>query len=91
MHVSAADAPVVVEYASAPQTTQVLASEAPCVVENVPTPQFVQLLAVEAPVVTRYVPAPQSVHATEPMASLYPPAAHAEQFPPSGPVYPAWH
>ena len=88
---SAAEAPVVGEYVFGPQSTQVLASEAPCIVENVPARQFVQLLAVEAPVVTRYMPVPQSVHATEPMASLYFPAAHAEQFPPSGPVYPAWH
>ena len=91
MHVSAAEAPIVVEYVLAPQSTQVLASDAPGVGEYVPAPQFVQVLAKEAPVVTRNLPASQSVHATEPMSSLYVPAAHAEQFPPSAPVYPAWH
>jgi hypothetical protein len=89
--VSAADAPAVAEYVSAPHSAQVPVSEAPGAVENVPARQFVQVLAAEAPVVTRYVPAPQSVHATEPTASLYFPAAHASQPPPSGPVYPAWH
>jgi hypothetical protein len=41
-------------------------------------------------VLARYLPAPQSVHATEPMASLYLPAAHAAHVPPSAPVYPGW-
>ena len=91
VHMSAAEAPVVAEYVLAPQSTQVLASDAPGVGEYVPAPQFVQVLATEAPVVPRNLPAPQSVHVAEPMASLYFPTAHAEQFPPSAPVYPAWH
>jgi hypothetical protein len=38
--------------------------------------------------VAEYVPAPQSVHSEEPVSLLYFPAMHAEQTPPSGPVYP---
>ena len=37
-----------------------------------------------APVVGKYFPAAQSVHAAEPLAILYLPAAHAVQTPPSG-------
>ena len=42
----------------------------------------------EAPVVVRYLPAPQSVHATDPLNSLYFPAPHATHVPPSSPVNP---
>ena len=41
-----------------------------------------------APRVPEYVPAPQSMHAAEPVAALYFPAAHAMHVPPSGPVCP---
>jgi hypothetical protein len=36
-----------------------------------------------------YVPAPQLMHATLPLVFLKVPAAHGEQVPPFGPVYPA--
>ena len=45
----------------------------------------------EAARVAEYVPAPQSVHSAEPMPLLYVPATHAEQDPPSGPVFPGSH
>jgi len=38
--------------------------------------------------VAKYVPGPQSMHSEEPVALLYFPEMHAEQTPPSGPVYP---
>jgi hypothetical protein len=41
VHVSPAEAPVVVEYVFAPQSTQVLAAEAPFVVRYLPSPQLV--------------------------------------------------
>ena len=56
-----------------------------------------QVLAAVAPTVAEYVLAPQSVHAAEPVAVLYLPAAHAvhaslvQDAPPSGPVYPMLH
>jgi hypothetical protein len=43
---------------------------------------------VAAPTVPEYVFVPQSVHAALPLVVLYLPAAHAEQGPRSGPVYP---
>jgi hypothetical protein len=89
--VSAAEAPVVVEYVSAPQSTQELAATAPVVVRYLPTPQTTHELAIVAPAVVRYLPAPQSVHLTEPIASLYVPARHAEHASPPAPVYPALH
>ena len=91
MHVSAVEAPGVVEYVLAPQSMQVPVIEAPAVMEYFPEAQFVQVLATEAPVVTRYLPAPQSVHPTEPISSLYFPASHAVHVPPLPPVYPALH
>ena len=81
-------APVVVRYVPALQFTQELATVAPVVVRNLPAPQFTQELPTIAPVVVRNLPAPQSVHETEPVTSLYFPAAHAEHVPPSGPVNP---
>jgi hypothetical protein len=53
-----------------------------------PATQLVQVLAKAAPVAAEYLPAPQPVHAAEPMSVLYVPATHAEQEPPSDPVYP---
>jgi hypothetical protein len=47
---------------------------------------FVQLLA---PVTPEYVPAGQDTHALAPVTFLYWPTAHAEHWPPFGPVYPA--
>jgi hypothetical protein len=43
------------------------------------------VVATVAPTVVEYVPAPQSVHAAEPVAILYFPAAHAVH------VFPAGH
>jgi hypothetical protein len=42
-----------------------------------------------APLAAEYVPAPQSVHAADPVVTLYFPATHAAHGPPSGPVDPA--
>ena len=42
----------------------------------------------ESPELAAYVPAPQALHAPEPVAFLYCPAAHAPHAPPSGPVCP---
>jgi hypothetical protein len=36
-------------------------------------------------------PSGQAMHSAEPVAALYVPASHAEQGPPSGPLYPALH
>ena len=41
--------------------------------------------------VVEYVPDPQSVHAAEPVTSLYFPAAQGVHVLPAGPVYPASH
>ena len=45
--------------------------------------------ALVAPVAAEYVPAPQSVHAADPVDTLYFPASHAVHVPPTGPVDPA--
>jgi hypothetical protein len=50
-----------------------------------------QLSSAVAPVAVEYMLTPQSVHATEPVAVLYFPAAHAVHVPPLGPVYPTLH
>jgi hypothetical protein len=42
-----------------------------------------------AAIVVEYVFSGQLVHAALPVAPLYVPAAHAEQSPPFGPVYPS--
>ena len=44
-----------------------------------------------APAVLEYFPRVQAVHSAEPSTSLYLPATHARQGPPSCPVYPALH
>ena len=54
--------------------------------EFVPGRQPIHVVTAVAAVVAEYFPAAQSVHAAEPVTSLYVPAAHAEQTPPSGPV-----
>lgn len=51
--------------------------------------QVSQVIDVTAAVTAEYFPAAQLLHAALPLAILYVPAAHAEQVPPSGPVYPA--
>jgi hypothetical protein len=51
--------------------------------------QETQVAAAVAADEAEYVPTPQDVHPTLPVAILYVPAAHGEQTPPSGPVYPA--
>ena len=55
-----------------------------------PAGQVRHVVATVAARFEEYVPGPQSVHATEPVALLYFPVAHAEHMP-SGPVYPALH
>jgi hypothetical protein len=51
-------------------------------------PQDTQVLATVAPTVAEYVLASQLVHAAEPVAVLYLPAAHAVHVPPLGPANP---
>ena len=91
MHVSAVEAPAVVEYVLASQSMQKLEIKAPATVEYLPATQSMQELARKTPVSVRYLPAPHLVHSPEPRVSLYLPAAHAEHAPPSAPVYPTWH
>ena len=86
LHVSAAEAPIVVEYVLAPQPSQVVSAEAPSVEEYVPAPQSTQAPCVVAPVFTRYLPAPQSTHAEAPGILLYFPSAHTEHSTPSAPM-----
>ncbi len=50
--------------------------------------QVKQSVTADAAVFVEYVPDPQSVHAAEPVATLYFPATHAMHAPPSGPVKP---
>jgi hypothetical protein len=88
VHVPAPVAPTTAEYELAPQSMHVLAKEAPTVVEYLPAPQSTQELAAVAPVVIRYLPAPQSMHASDPVTTLYFPAAQAVQVPPFAPVNP---
>ncbi len=70
------------------QSLQTLDRAAPTTTEYFPAMQLLQVLAMEAPVVVRYLPAPQSVHATDPLNSLYFPATHATHVPLSSPVNP---
>ena len=49
-----------------------------------------QAVSAVAAGVVEYVPATQAMHATEPVPTLYVPAAHVEHMP-SGPVYPGLH
>jgi hypothetical protein len=88
MHVAAEEAPSVIECLPAPQFVHVLAADAPVLMRYLPAAQLVQVLAKAAPVAAEYLPAAQPVHAAEPMSVLYVPATHAEQEPPSDPVYP---
>jgi hypothetical protein len=86
VQVPAPVAPKTVEYELTPQSMHVLSKEAPMVVEYLPAPQFTQELAAVAPVVIRYLPAPQSIHASDPVTTLYFPAAQAVQVPPFTPI-----
>ena len=88
MHVVAEEAPSVIEYLPAPQFVHVLAADAPVLMRYLPAAQLVQVLVKEAPVAAEYLPAAQPMHTAEPMSVLYVPAMHAEQGPPSDPVYP---
>ena len=88
MHVVAEEAPSVIEYLPAPQFVHVLAADAPVLMRYLPAAQLVQVLAKAAPVAAEYLPAAQPVHAAAPMSVLCVPATHAEQGPPSDPVYP---
>ena len=54
--------------------------------EFVPAGQARHVVATVAAVVVEYFPDPQSVHAVEPVTSLYFPATHAAHGPPLGPV-----
>jgi hypothetical protein len=49
----------------------------------------VHTVALVAATAVEYAPAGQLMHAPEPVTVLYWPAAHAEHWPPFGPVYPA--
>jgi hypothetical protein len=59
--------------------------------ENVPAGQRLQTLALLAADTFEYAPAEQFVHAALPLLFLNLPVIHAEQAPPSGPVYPVLH
>jgi hypothetical protein len=50
-----------------------------------------QVASEMAAVAVLYLPCEHSVHAAEPFVSLKPPASHAVQATPSGPVYPLLH
>jgi hypothetical protein len=82
------EAPTVEEYVPASHATQELSAVAPVLVRYLPATHSMQMLAEEAPSVVEYLPAAQPVHKSLPISVLYVPAKHAEQTPPSDPVYP---
>ena len=77
--------PVVEAYVPALHLMQLKLVDVPVAVVYFPAPQ-----SIHAPAASReYFPKPQSVQLALPVLVLYLPAAHGEQTPPSGPVYPA--
>jgi len=72
------------EYEPAEQLTHALVPAS----EYDPAGHVWQVAAAVAADEAEYVPTPHDVHPTLPVAILYVPAAHGEQTPPSGPVYP---
>jgi len=78
-HVPLVDAPVVVEYLPAPQSTQKLAFVAPIVAEYLPAPHLIHAVP---PDVVKYCPTPQSIHvaiAEAPNVVEYLPAPQSTQ------------
>lgn len=104
-HVLALDAAGTAEYMSAahlvhvvdPDTSeydpaeQLVHAVDPGTRENVPAGQRLQTLALLAADTFEYAPAEQFVHDALPLLFLNLPVIHAEQAPPSGPVYPVLH
>ena len=59
--------------------------------EVAPAGHAAQVLLLDAPTAPENVPPAQFTQASDPLVSLYFPASHARQTPPSGPEYPALH